>query len=220
MQLPTAPVPGGIRPSAVVVLAFALLIGGVLLAVESMSVEDQMRTSYEEALALSHLALETQQTSTQLRNDQVRAARSLAQMTLLATALAMRRRLQAAVSTARRQARRDRRLSPVSGRRKPAGRAEKHIKEHRRHQHPVCRRTSARRSKRQHGTRAGGSVGATVRSIHEFIVSAGGRRASAHGGSSAPGRRPELGRTLCADCFFRSHAGLGRSVDSVDATHA
>ena len=83
MLPPATTVPGGIRPSAVVVLAFALLIGGVLLAVESISVEDQMRTSYEEALALSHLALETQQASTQLRNDQVRAARSLAQMTLL-----------------------------------------------------------------------------------------------------------------------------------------
>ena len=83
---PATNVAGGIRQSAVVVLAFALLIGGVLLAVESMSVEDQVRTSYEEALALSHLALETQQASTQLRNDQVRAARSLAQMTLLAPA--------------------------------------------------------------------------------------------------------------------------------------
>lgn len=83
---PVTTVVGGIRQSAVVVLAFALLIGGVLLAVESMSVEDQVRTSYEEALALSHLALETQQASTQLRNDQLRAARSLAQMTLLAPA--------------------------------------------------------------------------------------------------------------------------------------
>lgn len=86
LRPPAATVSGGIRPSAVVVLAFALLIGGVLLAVESMSVEDQMRTNYEEALALSHLALETQQASAQLRNDQVRAARSLAQMTLLAPA--------------------------------------------------------------------------------------------------------------------------------------
>ena len=64
---------GEIRPSAVVVLAFALLIGGVLLAIESMSVEDQMRTSYERALALSHLALETEQASAQLRGDQIRA---------------------------------------------------------------------------------------------------------------------------------------------------
>ncbi len=120
MQRPTATVPGGIRPSAVVVLAFALLIGGVLLAVESMSVEDQMRTSYEEALALSHLALETQQASTQLRNDQVRAARSLAQMTLLAPARDAVQ-MQAAVTRTRRQARRDRRLSIVRGRSKPAG---------------------------------------------------------------------------------------------------
>ncbi len=86
MRPTPAKLSGEIRPSAVVVLAFALLIGGVLLAVESMSVEDQMRTSYEEALALSHLALETQQASAQLRNDQVRAARSLAQMTLLTPA--------------------------------------------------------------------------------------------------------------------------------------
>ena len=72
-----------IRPSAVVVLAFALLIGGVLLAIESMSVEDQMRTHYEDALALSHLALETQQASAQLREDQMRTARALGQMALL-----------------------------------------------------------------------------------------------------------------------------------------
>ena len=77
---------GEIRPSAVIVLAFALLIGGVLLAVESMSVEGQMRTHYEDALALSHLALETQQASAQLRNDQLRAARGLGQMALLAPA--------------------------------------------------------------------------------------------------------------------------------------
>ncbi len=75
-----------IRPSAVVVLAFALLIGGVLLAVESMSVEDQMRAHYEDALAVSHLALETQQASAQLRNDQLRVARWLGPMTLLAPA--------------------------------------------------------------------------------------------------------------------------------------
>ncbi|HZA95643.1 MAG TPA: diguanylate cyclase [Burkholderiaceae bacterium] len=67
-------------------LAFALLIGGVLLAVESMSVEDQMRSHYEDALALSHLALEAQQASAQLRNEQLRAARGVGQMTLLAPA--------------------------------------------------------------------------------------------------------------------------------------
>ena len=72
-----------IRPSAVVVLAFALLIGGVLLAIESMSVEDQMRTHYEDALALSHLALETQKASAQLREDQLRTARALGQMAVL-----------------------------------------------------------------------------------------------------------------------------------------
>ena len=81
-----ATAPGTIRPSAVVVLAFALLIGGVLLAVESMSVEDQMRTHYEDALALSYLALETQQASSALRNDQVRMARALGQTALLAPA--------------------------------------------------------------------------------------------------------------------------------------
>ncbi len=72
---------GELRPSAVVVLAFALLIGGVLLAVESMSVEDQVRDHYEKALALSHLALEAQQTSVQLRDGQMRVARSLSQAT-------------------------------------------------------------------------------------------------------------------------------------------
>lgn len=77
---------GRIRPSAVVVLAAALMAGGVLLAIESMNVEDQMRTYYEEALALSHLALETQASSAQLRDHQTRAARNLANMTLLAPA--------------------------------------------------------------------------------------------------------------------------------------
>ncbi len=76
----------GDTPLRRVVLAFALLIGGVLLAVESMSVEDQMRTHYEDALALSHLALETQQASAQLRNDQLRMARALGQMAVLAPA--------------------------------------------------------------------------------------------------------------------------------------
>ena len=47
---------GRIRTSALVVLAVALMAGGVLLAIESMSVEAQMRTYYEEALALSQLA--------------------------------------------------------------------------------------------------------------------------------------------------------------------
>ena len=72
-----------IRPSAVVVLAFALLIGGVLLAVESMSVEDKMRTHYEEALALSQLALEAQQASAELRREQLHAALGVRQMALL-----------------------------------------------------------------------------------------------------------------------------------------
>ena len=34
---------GGIRPSAVVVLAVALMVGGVLIAIQSMAVDDEMR---------------------------------------------------------------------------------------------------------------------------------------------------------------------------------
>lgn len=70
---------GAIRPSAVVVLAVALMIGGVLLAIHAMTVEREIRASYEEALALSQLALETQQSSAQLRNWQARIARGLTQ---------------------------------------------------------------------------------------------------------------------------------------------
>lgn len=77
---------GRIRPSALVVLAVALMAGGVLLAIESMSVEDQMRAHYEEALALSQLALETRSSSAQLRDAQTRTARNLAEMRLLAPA--------------------------------------------------------------------------------------------------------------------------------------
>jgi diguanylate cyclase (GGDEF)-like protein len=100
MRATPGPSVGEIRPSAVVVLAFALLIGGVLLAVESMSVEDQMRAHYEDALALSHLALETQQASAQLRNDQLRIARGVGPMTLLAPARDMAQLQAAAASLA------------------------------------------------------------------------------------------------------------------------
>ena len=74
---------GGIRPSAVVVLAVALMVGGVLIAIQSMAVDDEMRASYEEALALSQLALETQHSSAALRNLQGRVARGLTQTPVL-----------------------------------------------------------------------------------------------------------------------------------------
>lgn len=77
---------GRIRQSALVVLAVALMAGGVLLAMQSMSVEDQVRNYYEDALALSQLALETQLSSVQLRDAQTRAARDVAQLRLLAPA--------------------------------------------------------------------------------------------------------------------------------------
>lgn len=74
---------GAIRPSAVVVLAVALMVGGVLIAIQSMAVDDEMRSSYEEALALSQLALETQHSSAALRNLQARVARGLTQTPVL-----------------------------------------------------------------------------------------------------------------------------------------
>ncbi len=75
-----------VRASAVMVLGVALMALGVLLAVESMTVEEQMRTNYEEALALSYQVLETQAASAKLRNDHNTSARSLAKLTLLAPA--------------------------------------------------------------------------------------------------------------------------------------
>ncbi|MBC8120030.1 MAG: GGDEF domain-containing protein [Burkholderiaceae bacterium] len=70
---------GAIRPSAVAVLATALMIGGVLGAIQSLAVDDEMRSSYEEALGLAQLALETQHSSAVLRNLQARVARGLTQ---------------------------------------------------------------------------------------------------------------------------------------------
>ncbi len=73
-----------IRPWAIAVIAAALMASGVLVAVQSMTVEDEVRTSYEEALALSQLALEAQQESASLRNRQIWLARSLTPSALLA----------------------------------------------------------------------------------------------------------------------------------------
>ncbi|MEP6608508.1 MAG: GGDEF domain-containing protein [Burkholderiaceae bacterium] len=70
---------GGIRPSAVVILAAALMVGGVALAIKSMAVQDEMRANYEEALALSQRALETQHSSVVLLNLQASIARRLTQ---------------------------------------------------------------------------------------------------------------------------------------------
>jgi len=74
---------GAIRPAAVVTLAVALMIGGVLLAIESLAVDDEMRKSYEEALALSQLAPEIKHSSAELRNWQARLARPPTQTPLL-----------------------------------------------------------------------------------------------------------------------------------------
>lgn len=74
---------GAIRPAAVLTLAVALMVGGVLLAIESLVVDDQMRRNYEEALALSQLALETKHSSAVLSNWQTRVARGLTQMPTL-----------------------------------------------------------------------------------------------------------------------------------------
>jgi len=70
---------GAIRPAAVVTLAVALMIGGVLLAIESLAVDHQVRQNYEEALALSQIALETKHSSAVLRNWQARVAQRLTQ---------------------------------------------------------------------------------------------------------------------------------------------
>ena len=65
------------------------------------------------------------------------------------------------------------------------------------------------RSKRQHGTRAGGSVRATARSVHEFIVSTGRRRAPAHDRSRAPSRQPELVARYALIAFSAVTLALG-----------
>ncbi|MGH6609820.1 MAG: diguanylate cyclase [Burkholderiaceae bacterium] len=66
-----------LRPSAIGVIAVALMAGGVLLAVRSMTVEEEVRNHYEEALALSQLALEAQQASADLRSRQRMGTRGL-----------------------------------------------------------------------------------------------------------------------------------------------
>ncbi len=75
-----------IRPWAIAVIAVALMASGVVVAVRSMTVEDEVREYYEEALALSQLALEAQQASSSLRNRQIGLARSLTPSALLAPA--------------------------------------------------------------------------------------------------------------------------------------
>jgi diguanylate cyclase (GGDEF)-like protein len=75
-----------VQPWAIGVLAVALMTGGVLLAMRSMTVEDEAREHYEDALVLSRLALETQQESSALRDQQVTLARSLASSTTLSAA--------------------------------------------------------------------------------------------------------------------------------------
>ena len=72
-----------IRPWAIGALAVALMTGGVLLAMRSMTVEDEVRAHYEAALVLSQLALEAQQASTGLRLQQITLARSLTTGALL-----------------------------------------------------------------------------------------------------------------------------------------
>lgn len=75
-----------IRPWAIAAMAAAFMAGGVLLAVQSMTIEDEVREHYEEALALSQLALEAQRAGASLRNRQIWLARSLTPSALLAPA--------------------------------------------------------------------------------------------------------------------------------------
>jgi diguanylate cyclase (GGDEF)-like protein len=67
---------GYTRQFAIGVLAAVLMAGGVFLAARSMDVDREIHHRYEQALALSQLALETQQLSAELRSWQTRLARS------------------------------------------------------------------------------------------------------------------------------------------------
>ena len=63
-----------IRPWAIGVIAAALMVIGVLVVVRSMAVEGEVLEHYEQALALSHAALEAQKSGAMLRIMQMRLA--------------------------------------------------------------------------------------------------------------------------------------------------
>ena len=65
-----------IRPAAIGVIAAALMALGVLVVVRSIAAENEVLENYEQALALSHAALEVQKSGAALRIMQMRLAGS------------------------------------------------------------------------------------------------------------------------------------------------
>ena len=65
-----------IRPWAIGVIAAVLMASGFLVVLRSMAVEGEVLAHYEQALALSHAALEVQKSGTVLRVTQARLASS------------------------------------------------------------------------------------------------------------------------------------------------
>jgi diguanylate cyclase (GGDEF)-like protein len=66
-----------IRPWAIVAIAAALTVSAVLVGLRSMTVEDEVRRHYEEALAVSEVAFDGQRSRAELRALQSRAERSV-----------------------------------------------------------------------------------------------------------------------------------------------
>ncbi len=66
-----------VRPWAIVAIAAALTVSAVLVGLRSMTVEDEVRRHYEDALAVSEVAFEGQRFGAELRALQTRAARSV-----------------------------------------------------------------------------------------------------------------------------------------------
>ena len=64
-----------IRPWAIVAITAALSVGAVLVASRSMTVEDEVRGHYEDALAVSEVAFEAQTFGAELRTLQMQLAR-------------------------------------------------------------------------------------------------------------------------------------------------
>jgi GGDEF domain-containing protein len=75
-----------VRAWAIGVIAVTLIASGMLVVLRSMSVEEQVREYYEQALALTQVALETKESGADLRIQQTRLARSLTNGALLAPA--------------------------------------------------------------------------------------------------------------------------------------
>ena len=66
-----------IRPWAIVVIAAALTVSALLVGLRSMTVEDEVRRHYEEALAVFEAAFQDQGPGAELRALQTQAARSV-----------------------------------------------------------------------------------------------------------------------------------------------